>query len=670
MFASLQKKILILTAGFGDGHNAAARSLRDAIELVDEEARTEVLDLFADSYGAFNTFARKSYLGIVQYAPKLWSGIYSLLENPLVEKQLGGFTRLQATLEKVLAETQPDCVVSAYPVYAHVIKKIYGDHERPFRFITVVTDSITVNSAWYRAPSDIFCVANEPTAGVLKLNGISGEQIRALGFPVSPVFAHANLPELPSPVGDEWRRVLYVINTGKKKVGKAIDRLLELEKVQLTICAGRDPGLRAQLVERTHDHADRVRVLGWTNQIPELLLSHHLVISKAGGATVQEAIAARCPMIINQVIPGQEEGNAELISAGGLGAVAERNREVAELVENAFASRARQWNEWRRNLKRVSKPDAAERIAELILSECDQGNSDRKAVKLFDAAPERLMRSAPPAGRDDGGTPQMLLCDFHIHSNYSDGRLSVPEIVDFYGEHGFDCICITDHLADPKRLIGKLSELANLTLGREQVEEYFAVIERERQRAWRRYRMLVMTGIEFNKDGYTRKTSAHLLGIDLKSPIDASLEIPELIAQIHAQGGLAIASHPHIMKSEWGKNTLFFWENQERFAPLLDAWEIANRNNIFNDVGLKRLPFIANSDFHKPKHIYSWKTLIYCAKSTEAIKDCVRRNEHVAITLYRDFTRAPQAEDRHHFGTRPEKALPVAGPLPLQAITG
>jgi hypothetical protein len=68
------------------------------------------------------------------------------------------------------------------------------------------------------------------------------------------------------------------------------------------------------------------------------------------------------------------------------------------------------------------------------------------------------------------------------------------------------------------------------------------------------------------------------------------------------------------MKSEWGKNTLYLWENQEKFAPLLDAWEIANRNNIFNDVGLKRLPFIANSDFHKPKHIYSWKTLIHAGK--------------------------------------------------------
>ena len=174
------KKILILTAGFGDGHNAAARSLRDAIEMLDEDARTEVLDLFADSYGVFNTVARKTYLGVVQYAPKLWGGIYSLLDkSPLVEKQLGNFTRLQATLEKILAEAQPDCVISTYPVYGHVIQKIYRHHhERPFRLITVVTDSITINSAWFRAPGDFFCVANEASAEALRKGGVPEKQIK------------------------------------------------------------------------------------------------------------------------------------------------------------------------------------------------------------------------------------------------------------------------------------------------------------------------------------------------------------------------------------------------------------------------------------------------------------------------------------------------------------
>ena len=395
---------------------------------------------------------------------------------------------------------------------------------------------------------------------------------------------------------------------------------------------GRDAELKAKLVERTRDVEDRVRVFGWTNQMPQLLRSSHLVIGKAGGALVQEAIAAQCPMIVNQIIPGQEEGNARLIQDQDLGAVAEKNREVAEAVEQAFAWKAKRWKQWRENLGKLSRPDAALRVAELILSECDRSDDGRRKVALFESAGRAIM----PAPVRLRGEPQMLLCDFHIHTNYSDGKLTVPEVVDFYGRLGFDCICITDHLADPRRLLGKMTELCNFTLGQSQVEEYFAVLERERGRAWRKYGMIVLTGIEFNKDGYTKKSSAHMLGIDLKAPIDPALDLPEIIERIHWQGGLAVASHPHVMESEWGKNTLYLWENQETFAPILDAWEIANRNNIFNRVGLKRLPFIANSDFHKPKHIYSWKTLLHCAKDAEEIKQCIRGNRDVAITLFRD----------------------------------
>ena len=196
------------------------------------------------------------------------------------------------------------------------------------------------------------------------------------------------------------------------------------------------------------------------------------------------------------------------------------------------------------------------------------------------------------------------------------------------------------------------------------------MIERERQQAWRKYGMLVMTGIEFNKDGYTPKSSAHLLGIDLKTPIDASLDLPETIAQIHAQGGLAVASHPHIMKSEWGKNTLYLWENQDKFAPLIDAWEIANRLNIFDCVGMKQLPFLANSDFHKPKHIYSWKTLLYCEKEPQAIKDCIRKNEHVSITLYRDTNQFVAEGDAKEVAARNQRVISLQASSPLKAARG
>ena len=650
------KKILILTASFGDGHNAAARNLRDAIELITDEAKVEVLDLFESTYGTLNTLLKQTYQGLVRYVPTVWSGVFSIFDNPaLFRRQIDTMGKLRESLAAVLRDTEPDVVVSCYPVYAHLIQAIYHEHaERPFRFITVVTDSISVCSAWYRAPSDLFVVANEPTAKVLHEAGIPMHRVKALGFPVSPIFARDQPAPLSAPRRGERRRVLYVINTGKAKAGKSLERLLKVSDLDLTITVGRDASLKARLAERLRGHGDRVHVYGWTNQMPRLLMSHHVVVSKAGGAMVQEAIAARCPIIVNQIIPGQEEGNARLIRKLDIGAVAEDSRELRELVEEAFTHKARQWQAWRDNLEKVSRPDAALRVAELTLEEGGHASGWAAPLKLF----QNVARGNQGNGPGHPSAARVLLCDFHIHTNYSDGRLTLPEVIDFYGRRGFDCICITDHVADARRLVGKFSQLLNFTIAPDQLDEYFDMLEWERRRAWRKYDMLVMTGLEFNKEGFTKKTSGHLLGLDLKAPINPSLDFVEIIAQIHSQGGLAVAAHPHVMRSEWGKNTLFLWENQEVFAPVIDAWEIANRNNIFTPVGLKRFAFLANSDFHKPKHIYSWKTLLQCEKEPEAIKECIRRNEHVSLTLYRDGMsgEAMRAQPQVEETLRPEAA--------------
>jgi UDP-N-acetylglucosamine:LPS N-acetylglucosamine transferase len=228
----------------------------------------------------------------------------------------------------------------------------------------------------------LYCVPNEATAEVLRQNGVPGEKVKAFGFPVNPVFAEKDQEMVQAPEADGPIKVLYIINTGKKKSGKAVERLLELPRVHLTITVGRDAELKEKLVRRTERFGDRVRVLGWTNQMPRLMLTHHLVVTKAGGATVQEAIAGRCPMILNQVIPGQEDGNAQLVKELDAGVVAEKNSEVAEWIAKAFAGDARLWKKWRENLAQVSRPDASLRIAELALHECEL---DGPAGKLFES---------------------------------------------------------------------------------------------------------------------------------------------------------------------------------------------------------------------------------------------------------------------------------------------
>jgi UDP-N-acetylglucosamine:LPS N-acetylglucosamine transferase len=85
-------------------------------------------------------------------------------------------------------------------------------------------------------------------------------------------------------------------------------------------------------------------------------------------------------MIINQVIPGQEEGNAHLIEMLGGGAVAKNMNEIPELVEKAFADGAKQWFKWRTNLQKASRPDSAARIADLVLQNCERPNSARPVL--------------------------------------------------------------------------------------------------------------------------------------------------------------------------------------------------------------------------------------------------------------------------------------------------
>jgi processive 1,2-diacylglycerol beta-glucosyltransferase len=93
-----------------------------------------------------------------------------------------------------------------------------------------------------------------------------------------------------------------------------------------------------------------------------------VLIGKAGGAMVQETIAASCPMIINHVVSGQEEGNARLMVETGSGAIALSNDEVVAEVQRAFADDAKPWHEWSANISNLSRPRASLDIAEFLLS--------------------------------------------------------------------------------------------------------------------------------------------------------------------------------------------------------------------------------------------------------------------------------------------------------------
>ena len=115
------------------------------------------------------------------------------------------------------------------------------------------------------------------------------------------------------------------------------------------------------------DCGSEIEIIGWTDQLPRMMLESHLLLSKAGGATTQEAIAAKCPMIINQVVPGQEEGNARLIAETKSGTLASSSEAIIAGVRGAMADDLRVWSEWSANISRLSRPRASLEIAEILL---------------------------------------------------------------------------------------------------------------------------------------------------------------------------------------------------------------------------------------------------------------------------------------------------------------
>jgi processive 1,2-diacylglycerol beta-glucosyltransferase len=361
----MKKRILILTAGFGEGHNSAARGVRDGLARVaPNQTEFELRDLWAEAYGPINELVRRAYLTLVNSAPRTWGIVYRLLDRKKdYDKEFRRFARLKDHFVPLLERFQPDIVVCSFPAYANVLHEILGAGRR-CKCVVVVTDSITINATWYRSPADYFLVANERSAGVLRAVGVVPKKIKIFGFPVSPKFADfTNDRQLP--VNNSKPGVLYMIHAATRGAPDLV-RLLADVGVDLTVTIGRADELRPAIEAAADGHP--IKIVGWTDELPRMLHENHLLIGKAGGATVQETIAAKCPMIINHVVAGQEEGNARLIVETNSGVIAQSPREVVAQVQRAFDDGAKQWREWTGNISKLSRPRAALDIAEFLMS--------------------------------------------------------------------------------------------------------------------------------------------------------------------------------------------------------------------------------------------------------------------------------------------------------------
>ena len=208
-----------------------------------------------------------------------------------------------------------------------------------------------------------------------------------------------------------------------------------------------------------------------------------------------------------------------------------------------------------------------------------------------------------------------LLCELHAHSTWSDGALSVRELCDLYGRSGFDVLAVTDHTT---RNDGCVRE--------PNFDVYLESITIEAKRARCLYDLLVIPGLELTYDDPVPEEAGHALALGLRSFVGVDDGLEHAVRAARERGAALVAAHPSTPETadQTTRGTAAFGADPERWVPLLDRFELFNRNTLFGWVAESGLPAVATGDFHVGVHLATWKTLVPCAKEEQAVVEYLR----------------------------------------------
>ncbi len=220
----------------------------------------------------------------------------------------------------------------------------------------------------------------------------------------------------------------------------------------------------------------------------------------------------------------------------------------------------------------------------------------------------------------------IIKADLHIHSNFSDGRFSVAEIVDLFGGLGFNAIAITDHICEKKSWLGQVARKMNYSLTQSTFPTYMKTLKEEGHRALEQYGMLMIPGFEITKNSLNNNRSAHMLVLGMDEFISPDLSVDEVLSAAKASNALTIAAHP-FGTGDFEFQTYELWSRKDELTSLIDAWEVNHRKTICPEILTSGFPLIASSDFHHMKHLSSWKTKIYSDLNQESIFTAIREQQ-------------------------------------------
>ncbi|MCC7360166.1 MAG: hypothetical protein IT317_11845 [Anaerolineales bacterium] len=343
-------KIHIWTGSMG-GHVRIAQALTHALNTRYPAAVVHTIDIYSAAYlsrwfaGTTNVYDR-----MVARAPRLWGTTYHLTrQRPVMwlVRQVGArFTR-RAALHRLMDDDAPDVIVNVISDLGQLkvlprVARAAGRAAPPV--VTVISDLVNIHRGWLVPQAALVVVPTEPAYAACRAYGVPAERLRRLGYPIrSHLFCHADKPPAPTP--NEALRVLAM--GGSSGSGRLVDDVRGLAasglRLDLTVVCGKNAAVQHKLEPLAMGGAGRcdVRVLGYTDRIPDLMRAADLLLTKAGPSTMFEAVACQLPSLVTAHLPGQESGNAAYFARLGVALEAPTPADVVRLVRQLDADRPR-----------------------------------------------------------------------------------------------------------------------------------------------------------------------------------------------------------------------------------------------------------------------------------------------------------------------------------------
>ena len=381
---SRKKRILVLYADAGFGHRSAANALIAALaEMYGDQIHIDLVNPLEDRRTpSILRDSQSDYDKMVRSTRELYKFGFQasdqMVTNTLFESALT--VMLFEVMRDVVRRYDPDVIASTYPLYQAPLEAVFTISRRYVPVITIVTDLATVHRIWFNNMVDLCLVHTARVREIALDAGMKPRQVQITGIPVHPRLG--NETRSPEAIREElgWRKDLVtVLVVGSRRVYNLPEVLRALNHsglpIQLVVVAGGDDELYRQF-EETKWHIP-TQIYNFVRNMPDLMRASDLVVCKAGGLIVTESLACGLPMILVDVIPGQETGNANYVVDGGAGELGESPIEVLEVLYHWLQYGGELLDRRAYNARQLGRPHAAYAAAEIVLAAAQRDPAER-----------------------------------------------------------------------------------------------------------------------------------------------------------------------------------------------------------------------------------------------------------------------------------------------------